>query len=127
MRRQYAELISEATGISNVIVTEESRAAVFILLDIYNLQEEINLQGGALVLDFGSYTADATYLLPEEGSVNICWELGDAQVERAMLEYIQQSDRWKKSLADAAKRDGRERVLVAVSYTHLTLPTIRRV
>lgn len=98
MRRQYAELISEATGISNVIVTEESRAAVFILLDIYNLQEEINLQGGALVLDFGSYTADATYLLPEEGSVNICWELGDAQVERAMLEYIQQSDRWKKAL-----------------------------
>lgn len=118
MRRQYAELISEATGISNVIVTEESRAAVFILLDIYNLQEEINLQGGALVLDFGSYTADATYLLPEEGSVNICWELGDAQVERAMLEYIQQSDRWKKSLADAAKRDGRERVLVGNDCSH---------
>ncbi|MDE7000271.1 MAG: hypothetical protein K2P73_08235 [Lachnospiraceae bacterium] len=118
MRRQYAELISEATGISNVIVTEESRVAVFILLGIYNLREEINLQGGALVLDFGSYTADATYLLPEKGSVNICWELGDVQVECAMLKYIMQSDRWKKILADAAKIYGRERVLVGNDCSH---------
>lgn len=49
-REDYEQLISEATGISNVIVTEESRAAVFSLFDINNLRKKINLQGGVLVL-----------------------------------------------------------------------------
>lgn len=112
MRKQYEELISEATDISNVIVTEESRAAVFSLFDIGNIRKEINLQTGVLVLDFGSSTADATYILPGKKAVNLSWELGAAQVENAMLEYILQSSKAKKGLANLEKTYDKKRVLV---------------
>ena len=112
MRRQYEELISEATGISNVIVTEESRAAVFSLFEIDEIRGKINLQAGVLVLDFGSSTADATYILPGKKAVNISWELGAAQVENAMLEYILQSSRAKKLFENQAKIYGTEKLLV---------------
>ena len=113
MRRQYEELISEATGISNVIVTEESRAAVFSLFEKSNVSEKINLQTGVLVLDFGSSTADATFILPGKKSVNIRWTLGAAQVENAMLEYILQSSKTKKMIANLAKIYGKKKILVA--------------
>ena len=112
-RKQYEGLISEATGISNVIVTEESRAAVFSLFEIDNIRKKINLQNGVLVLDFGSSTADATYILPGKKIINISWELGAAWVENAMLEYVLQSNKAKKELANQAKLYDKERVLAA--------------
>lgn len=118
MRSQYEKLISEATGISNVIVTEESRAAVFSLFDIDNLREKINLQTGVLVLDFGSSTADATYILPGKKAVNISWELGAAQVENAMLKYILRSDKAEKKFAEQAKEYGKTQILVGGDCSH---------
>lgn len=112
-RKQYEELISEATGILNVIVTEESRAAVYSLFEIDNIREKIDLQTGVLVLDFGSSTADATYILPGKKIINISWELGAAWVENAMLEYVLQSNKAKKELANQAKIHDKERVLAA--------------
>ncbi len=117
-REDYEQLISEATGISNVIVTEESRAAVFSLFDINNLRKKINLQGGVLVLDFGSSTADATYILPGKKAINISWELGAKKVEEAMLENILQSDRGKKGFANMAKLYSKNRVLVGNDCSH---------
>ncbi len=112
MRKQYEQLISEATGILNVIVTEESRAAVFSLFDIDSLRKKIDLQSGVLVLDFGSSTADATYILPGKKAINISWELGAAQVENAMLRYILQSDKARKSFSNLAKIYGKTRVII---------------
>ena len=112
MREQYEKLISEATGISNVIVTEESRAAVFSLFEIDDIRGKINLQAGVLVLDFGSSTADATYILPGKKVVNISWKLGAAQVENAMLAYLLQSSKTEKLLTKLAKMYGKKRVLV---------------
>ena len=112
IRRQYAELISEVTGISNVFVIEESYATVFSLVENNDVSEKINLQTGVLVLDFGSSTANATYTMPRKKVVNIIWELGAAQVENAMLEYILHSSKAKKLLSNMAKMYGKEKALV---------------
>lgn len=82
-RREYEELISETTGISNVMVTEESRAAVYSLFEIDNLSAKINLQAGVLVLDFGSSTADATYVLPGKKAIHISWGTGSCKDRRS--------------------------------------------
>lgn len=88
MRKQYEKLISDATGIKHVVVTEESRAAIFSLFGIKSLRSKIDLQKGILVIDLGSSTADATYILPGKKSVNLSWELGASNIENAMLDYI---------------------------------------
>lgn len=112
-RKQYEKLIAEATGISNVIVTEESRAAVFSLFEIDNIRKKIDLQSGVLVLDFGSSTADATYILPGKKVINISWELGAAWVENAMLEFVLQSNKVKTELVNQAKKYGKRKIFVA--------------
>ena len=118
MRKQYEELISEATGISNVIVTEESRAAVFSLFETDGIRKKISLQAGVLVLDFGSSTSDATYILPGKKAVNISWQLGAAQVENAMLEYILQDSKTKKQFANQAKIYEKKVLVVRNDCTH---------
>lgn len=111
-RKQYEDLISKATGISNVIVVEESRAAIFSLFALDDLRAKINLQGGILVLDFGSSTVDATCIIPGEKAIHLSWELGAAQIERAMLQYILDGDKTQKALIKQAKVSDRKRVLI---------------
>ena len=115
MRKQYETLISEATGIRNVIVTEESRAAVFSLLEIDSLRDKLDIQKGILVVDYGSSTADATYILPGRKIINLSWELGAAKIEHAMLDYIIQSEKTQATLAKQAKMYDKNRLLVARS------------
>lgn len=115
MRKQYEALISEATGIRNVIVTEESRAAVFSLLEIDSLRDKLDIQKGVLVVDYGSSTADATYILPGRKIINLSWELGAAKIEYAMLDYIIRSEKTQSTLAKQAKMYNKNRLLVARS------------
>lgn len=117
-RREYEELISETTGISNVMVTEESRAAVYSLFEIDNLSAKINLQAGVLVLDFGSSTADATYVLPGKKAIHISWELGAAKIEEAMLEYILKSDKARKTFANRAENCGKNQIYRGHDQNH---------
>ncbi len=117
-RREYEELISETTGISNVMVTEESRAAVYSLFEIDNLSAKINLQAGVLVLDFGSSTADATYVLPGKKAIHISWELGAAKIEEAMLEYILKSDKARKTFANQAENCGKNQIYRGHDQNH---------
>lgn len=118
MCREYEKLISEATGISNVMVTEESRAAVFSLFGIDNLCAKIHLQAGVLVLDFGSSTADATYILPGKKAIHISWELGAAKVEEAMLEYILRGDKARREFADQAEKCGKNQIYRGHDQNH---------
>lgn len=106
-RKQYEELISKATGIDNVIVVEESRAAIFSLFAPGGLHKEINLQSGVLVLDFGSSTVDATCIIPGKKAIHLSWELGAAQIEKAMLEYISNSGNVQRELAKFANAIGK--------------------
>ena len=115
MRKQYEALISEATGIQNVIVIEESRSAVFSLLEIDSLRDKVDIQKGVLVVDYGSSTADATYILPGRKTVNLSWELGAAKIEYAMMDYIIRSEKTQSTLAKYAKVYNKNRFLVARS------------
>ncbi len=59
-KKLYARLISEATGIDDVIIIPESRAALI------NAKKFIrkNERHGIIVIDFGSITTDITYFNP---------------------------------------------------------------
>lgn len=111
-RKKYEALISAATGINNVIVVEESRAAIFSLFALNELSAKINLQQGILVLDFGSSTADATCIIPSKKAIHLSWELGAATIEQAMLQYILDSEKAKKELIKQAKANDRKQVLI---------------
>lgn len=124
-RKQYETLISEATGIQNVIVTEESRAAVFSLLEMDTDHEEVNIQEGVLVIDYGSSTADATYILPGRKIINLSWELGAAKIEYAMLEYIIQSEKSQDILAMYARAYDKRRLLISKSNCNLQVFQLR--
>lgn len=126
MRKQYEALISEATGIQNVIVTEESRAAVFSLLGIDSLRNALDIQKGVLVVDYGSSTADATYILPGRKTINLSWELGAAKIEYAMLDYIIQSEKAQSILAKHAKVYNKNRLLVARSSCESVVFDLRK-
>ncbi len=126
MRRQYEKLISEAVGIRNVVVTEESRAAIFSLFGMKSLRNRIDLQKGVLVIDLGSSTADATYLLPGEKAVNVSWDLGASKIEYAMLDYILHSPKAEKELAKIEKLYNKNKVMIARDYCSHAVFQLRR-
>lgn len=107
-RKAYEELIAKATGIKNVIVAEESRAAIFSLFDKNSKSQEelqkLNYRNGVLVLDFGSSTADASCIVPGEKAVHLSWNLGAAKIENAMLEYIKKSPETTTKLIKAEEK-----------------------
>lgn len=105
-REKYEKLISEATGIQHVVVTEESRAAVFSLFELEVLRKRVDLQKGVLVLDLGSSTSDATCILPGRMTINLSWELGAAKIEWAMLQYILNSKKAGDALSSLSKQYG---------------------
>ncbi len=111
-RDAYEKLIAGATGIKNVIVAEESRAAIFSLFEKRNKSQkelqDLNYQNGVLVLDFGSSTADASCIVPGEKQAHLSWNLGAAEIEKAMLEYIEKSPKTTKKLATAEENYRKE-------------------
>lgn len=80
--KRYKELISHATGIRNVRIVPESRAAMFSSIE--SAQSSVSAAGGAIVFDFGSSTADCTYMLLGRKCIEFSWRLGAQAIEAQM-------------------------------------------
>lgn len=79
---KYRKLISGATGIRNVSIVPESRAAMFSSIE--SALTCISAANGAVVFDFGSSTADCTYMLSGRRCIEYSWTLGAQEIERQM-------------------------------------------
>ena len=86
-RTAYEALIREATGIENVSVVSESRGAIFSAF-FGREMNGISASDGIAVFDFGSLTADFTYLKMGEVLMERSWDLGASHIERAMLSQV---------------------------------------
>ena len=81
-REEYEKLISAATGITDVRIVPESRAAMFSAVE--RVGKPISTSNGAIVFDFGSSTADCTYMLMGRKIIEFSWALGAHEIERQM-------------------------------------------
>lgn len=79
----YAQLAHLATGIDKVSVVPESRAAMFSAVSSGNTA--ISAQEGVMVFDFGSSTADSTYMLLGCKIQEYSWNLGASRIEEQLL------------------------------------------
>lgn len=79
---EYAKLVKAATGVGAVEIIPESRAAIFS--SVSGGVTNISANGGAAVFDFGSSTADCTYMLLGRKILEFSWALGASEVERQM-------------------------------------------
>lgn len=84
----YANLILAATKAHNVRIVPESRAAMFSSVE--NGQGRISALGGALVFDFGSSTADCTYMLLGRKILEFSWNLGASKIELQVVQKTYQ-------------------------------------
>lgn len=83
----YEELIREATGIPNVHVVAESTAAIFSIIR-NNSSKNINPKDGVGVFDFGSSTADFTYVSLGKVLAEVSWTLGASAIEANIVEKV---------------------------------------
>lgn len=100
-RRLYEELIQNATGIDKVRVVPESRAAMFGALGT-SKGRKISAANGAAVFDFGSSTADFTYMQSGVGQLEFSWNLGACEIEKALAGLLCENAR--QAAADAETR-----------------------
>lgn len=83
----YEDLIREATGIRSVNVVAESTAAIFSIIR-NNSTKTINPKDGIAVFDFGSSTADYTYVSLGKVLAEISWTLGASSLEANIVEKV---------------------------------------
>lgn len=86
-KEKYANLIKEATGIDDVRIVPESRAAMFSAVGGSAKSKAISTVRGAIVFDFGSSTADCTYMLMGRKIIEFSWTLGAHHIEENMTNY----------------------------------------
>ncbi|MDF2685368.1 MAG: hypothetical protein K0S55_549, partial [Clostridia bacterium] len=85
LKYNYAKIISNATGIKCVAIIPESKAAIINALES---DDQININDGVIVFDFGSLTSDCTYIIPKSKMVeDFSIPLGAAMIEKNMLKY----------------------------------------
>lgn len=82
-QRTYAELVQRATQVNAVHIVPESRAAMFSSVE--SKQKTVSAIKGAVVFDFGSSTADCTYMLLGRRVEEFSWELGASKIEETMM------------------------------------------
>lgn len=82
-KQTYTELVRVATGVNCVRIIPESRAAMFSSVE--NNSNNISAINGAVVFDFGSSTADCTYMLLGKKLLEFSWTLGASEVEHQMM------------------------------------------
>ena len=80
--KRYSSLIRSATGVRNVRIVPESRAAMFSSIE--SAQTCVSAANGAIVFDFGSSTADCTYMLMGRRCIEYSWRLGAQAIEVEM-------------------------------------------
>ena len=81
---QYAALVKAATGAGRVTIVPESRAALFSNVNKRHFKA-LNAQKGILVFDFGSSTADCTFMKLGVGKLEFSWRLGASEIEHNMM------------------------------------------
>lgn len=86
-RKEYADLIQKATGVAKVRVVPESRAAMFSAL-ADGKGRMISACDGAVVYDFGSSTADCTFMKTGDDCIEMSWNLGAREIERALCRLM---------------------------------------
>lgn len=95
-QQAYERLIQRATKATCVRVVPESRAALFTAFQMLTLAEntqavttkKIQTLNGAVVFDFGSSTADFTYMQLGKYLIERSWMLGASEIEKGMLRQI---------------------------------------
>lgn len=85
----YAKLIKQAANVRDVRIVPESRAAMFSSVE--NEKNKISAINGAVVFDFGSSTADCTYMLLGRKIIEYSWTLGASEIERQMTHEAYQT------------------------------------
>lgn len=84
-KKEYAEMIQEAVKgyvkDVRVVILPESRAAFVNIAK----KRDLYLDKGILVLDFGSSTADATWMQTGKKPIEKSWRLGASEIEKLML------------------------------------------
>ena len=82
---EYANLVKLATNVQEVHIVPESRAAMFS--SVSSTINSISAVEGAVVFDFGSSTADCTYMLLGRKRIEFSYTLGASEIERNMTNY----------------------------------------
>ena len=82
----YRDLIANATGVKNALVVAESRAAMFSSIQYNN--KSVSADNGAIIFDFGSSTADCTYMWMGKGIWEFSWRLGASSIETELYSYL---------------------------------------
>ena len=88
-REAYEKLLKDASGFRNTVVVPESRAALFSAFTSQGMQG-ITATDGVLVFDFGSSTADCTYINMGRLLMEYSWTLGAAMIEENMFNEFQE-------------------------------------
>ena len=87
-KNEYAQMIQEAVNgyVKDVcvVILPESRAAFINIAAKKNLY----INEGVLVLDFGSSTADATWMQTGKKPIENSWRLGASEIEKMMLKAV---------------------------------------
>ena len=91
---EYRSIFQEA-GYPNPIIVPESNAAMVHAQKSYGAMARVNPEIGALCMDFGAYSNDATYILP--GKVSSCGGYTGAALIEQMLLRINMQQRCKLS------------------------------
>ena len=96
--RIYEDLLRSASGIRDTAVVPESRAALFSTFTDQGMKGT-SAENGVLVFDFGSSTADCTYMCMGKMLMEYSWRLGASEIEELMIDELQ------KTLEKAAERE----------------------
>lgn len=82
-KEAYAQLVRTATGTQKVSIVPESRAAIFSAIG--SSSKAISAANGVMVFDFGSSTADCTYMLLGRQIMEYSWDLGASLIEQQLM------------------------------------------
>ncbi|MCD7824133.1 MAG: hypothetical protein LUG86_09005 [Oscillospiraceae bacterium] len=85
MRNRYANLVKNATGVQSVKIVPESRAAMYSNFGSEDKSGRVSAVNGVAVFDFGSSTADFTYMQLGKTMIEFSWTLGAYNIERNMM------------------------------------------
>lgn len=88
-RKYYETLILNSTGVRSVKVIEESLASMYSGLEQSNEKVRYSAAEGVMVFDFGSSTADCTYIQQGLRRFDFSWDLGASKIEQLMLSEIE--------------------------------------
>lgn len=126
-RKEYEQLIKKATGAAEVRVIPESRAAMFSAL-ADGKGRMISAGDGAVVYDFGSSTADSTYMKSGERCVEVSWNLGARAIEKTLCrmmccEASEKADRLGLDIVPSENYANLERRLRAVKEAYFNGPS----